>query len=270
VEKKYPSLCQLLNIRAYPHLSKARSVLEPAMDELMNIGYLSSWELSRTARGTEFKLLLSPGKRLLSMPNFSSAINPEARAALDARLPSWVEELVRRGVAERRARQLALDIPDEQPVLDQIEYAEHLIQEDRRGRGRISNPPGFLIWAIESDLAVPAEFETSRKRRLREAQQQAEDEERFRILQLENDYDEFCQQQVQRRLEADYAGERLENALREQMKTIKREQPEWFARVPEATRREIALSRLKATIRETLNLPGMEQWSKRNPQPRLF
>src|SRR5258708_38416645 len=35
VEKKYQDLCQLLNIRAYPHLSKARSFLEPSLDELI-------------------------------------------------------------------------------------------------------------------------------------------------------------------------------------------------------------------------------------------
>jgi len=66
-------------------------------------------------------------------------VNPEARAALEARLPAWVGELVQKGVAERKVRQLALDIPDDQPVLDQVEYAEHLIQQDRRGRGKISN-----------------------------------------------------------------------------------------------------------------------------------
>src|SRR5664279_3509967 len=55
IEKKYPDLCQILNIRAYPHLSKARSVLEPSLKELTDIGYLSSWELVRPARGTDFK-----------------------------------------------------------------------------------------------------------------------------------------------------------------------------------------------------------------------
>src|SRR5579862_1838420 len=59
VQKSYPDLCQLLNVRAYPHLSKARSVLEPSLNELMEIEYLSSWELVRTARGTDFKLTLS-------------------------------------------------------------------------------------------------------------------------------------------------------------------------------------------------------------------
>src|SRR5581483_2677232 len=119
IEKKYADLCQLLNVRAYPHISKARSVLEPSLQELVDIGYLAEWDLSRAAGGTEFKLILSPGKRLLGLPNFSAIVNPEARAALEARLPKWVSVLVQKGVTERKSRQLALDIPDEQQVMDQ-------------------------------------------------------------------------------------------------------------------------------------------------------
>jgi hypothetical protein len=226
--------------------------------------------MTRTSRGSDFKLMLSPGKRLLSLPNFSTVVNPEARAALEARLPSWIGELVERGVAERKARQLALDIPDEQAVSDQIEYAEYLIQQDRRGRMKISNPAGFFIWAIENNLSVPAEFETSRKRRLREAEQQADSEHRSKTMQLENDYDDFCHEQIRKELESQYPADRLESALRDQMKAIKREQPEWFARIPEATKREVALGRLKSTIRGTLNLPSFENWTKQNPQQRLF
>ncbi len=270
IEKKYPDLCQLLNIRAYPHLSKARSVLEPSLEELVKIEYLSGWDLVRTARGVDFKLTLSPGKRLLSLPNFSAVVNPEARAALEARLPGWVAELTRRGVAERKARQLALDVPEEQPVLDQIEYAEHLIQQDRRGRGKIANPAGFLVWAVENDLQVPADFETSRKRCLREAREEAANDQRFRTLQLKNQYDTWAGLQISEHLDRNYAAERLETALREQLKTIRREQPDWFARVPDATRRELAKSRLRAAIRDSLNLPSFESWVTQNTQEQLF
>ncbi len=270
IEKKYPDLCQLLNIRAYPHLSKARSVLEPSLEELVKIEYLSSWELERTARGADFKLTLSPGKRLLSLPNFSAVVNPEARAALEARLPAWVGELTQRGVAERKARQLALDVADEQPVSDQIEYAEHLIQQDRRGRAKIANPAGFLVWAIENNLAVPAEFETSKKRSLREAREGAASDQRFRLLQLKNEYDAYVERMIAEDLERNYTADRLETALREHMKTIRREQPEWFARVPDAAHRELAKSRLRAAVRERLDLPTFEHWATQQTQERLF
>src|SRR5262249_33586115 len=177
IEKRYTDLCELLNIRAYPHLSKAKSVLQPSLEELAAIGYLSSWDVVRTTRGSDFKILLSPGRRLLSLPNFSAVVNPEARAALEARLPGWVNELVKRGVAERKARQLALDISDDQPVSEQIEYAEHLIEQDRQDRGKIANPAGFIIWAIENNLSIPPDFVSSHKRRLREAREQAAEDQ---------------------------------------------------------------------------------------------
>lgn len=270
IEKRYPDLCQLLNIRAYPHLSKASSVLAPSLDELVDIEYLSSWELVRTARGSDFKLTLSPGKRLLSLPNFSAVVNPEARAALEARLPSWVPELIARGVAERKARQLALDVSDEQPVFDQIEYAEHLIQQDRRGRGRIANPAGFLVWAIENNLSVPPEFETARRRSLLQAAEEAANDQRSRMLQLQSEYDAYTEQQISRHLDTNYSAEHLEAVLRDQMKIIRREQPDWFARVPDSTRREVAMARLRAGVRESLNLPAFERWAAQHPQQKLF
>jgi hypothetical protein len=270
VDKKYADLCQLLNIRAYPHLSKAREVLEPSLQELVEIEYLSSWELLRTARGEDFKLTLCPGRRLLSLPNFSTVVNAEARAALEARLPPWVGELMQHGVAERKARQLALDIPEDQPVWDQIEYAEHLIQQDQRSRGKIANPAGFIIWAIENNLSVPLDFETAQKRALRAAQNQAASDERFAMLQLKNEYDDNCEQQISTHLGQEYPPERLEPALRENMKIVRREQPEWFARITDAVRREVAIARLRAAVRENLGLPTFDDWRKIQAQRALF
>lgn len=270
VEKRYSDLCQLLSIRAYPHVSKASSVLAPSLNELMEIGYLSAWELIRTSDGAEFKLTLSPGKRLLCLPNFSNVVNSEVKAAMEARLPIWVTELIQRGVAERKARQLAFEIPEDQQVSDQIEYADQLIQQDRRGRGKIANSAGFLIWAIESNLSVPAGFETTRKRKLRADQQDAENDQRFRMIRLENEYDAFCQEAINNKLEQDYPPERLEARLNEQMKLIKRQQPEWFGRTSQDTRREVALGRLRSDVREALNLPSFEHWSKQDLQQRLF
>jgi hypothetical protein len=270
VEKKYTDLCKLLNIRAYPHISKARAVLEPSLQELVEIEYLSSWEVLRTACGGDFKLVLCPGRRLLSLPNFSPVVNAEARAVLEARLPSWVNDLIQRGVAERKARQLALDIAEDQPVSDQIEYADHLIQQDQRARGKIVNPPGFFVWAIENNLSVPGAFETSRKRRLRETQEQVTNAEHFRTLQLKNEFDEYCQHEVSNHIQSGYPAERLETALREQMKTIRREQPEWFGRVPDAIRLEVAMSRLRAAIKQSLDLPEFEEWRTIQGQRPLF
>lgn len=126
------------------------------------------------------------------------------------------------------------------------------------------------MWAVENDLQVPADFETSRKRCLREAREEAANDQRFRTLQLKNQYDTWAGLQISEYLDRNYAAERLETALREQLKTIRREQPDWFARVPDATRRELAKSRLRAAIRDSLNLPSFESWVTQNTQEQLF
>jgi hypothetical protein len=270
VEKKYADLCQLLNIRAYPHPSKARSVLEPSLNELREIGYLADWELTRTSRSAEFKLVLSPGSRLLSLPTLSSVANADTRAQFDAHLPAWVAELTARGVTERKARNLALEVSEEQPVNDQIEYAEHLIQQDRRGRHKIANPTGFIIWAIESNLTVPIDFETSRKKLLREANQKHVTEQRMIRLELENDYCAYCESEVQKHLDKGYPPAELEAALHEQLKAIRRDQPDWFRRVTDPIRREVAMSRLRAAIRAKLDIPSFDQWAKLYAQRNLF
>ena len=270
VEKSYSELCQLLHIRAYPHLSKARSVLEPALRELTEIGYLLSWELTQTARGNDFKLAVSPGERLLSLPNFSGVVNAEARAALEASLPCWVADLIARGVTERRARQLALDLPETQPVADQIEYADYLIAQDKRGRGKISNPAGFYIWVLEQNLSVPEDFQTSGRRQLRFAQERNQMEDRTRALLLRQQYETWCDERVRQSLAAAYTGEKLEVALKEQLKLLKRSQAEWFGRVPESTRREVALGQLRQLVRDQMNLPSLQEWLKKEPQMRMF
>ena len=267
VEKLYPDFCQLLNIRAYPHLSKARAVLEPSMEELVKIGYLSDWDLVRTTAGGDFKLILSPGNRLLSLPTFSAMVDPGARAALEATLPLWVQELVQRGVAERKARQLALDIPDTQSVMDQIEYVDHLIRIDQKRK--LQNPPGLYVWAIESNLGVPKTFETSARRANADRVTEAIQESQRREWELREAYEAFTQTEVDRLIDDQYGGNKWEDAVRAKLKAMKREQPELFSRLPEITQREVVVQSIRAALRESA-IPTFEAWSSKNRQIPLF
>lgn len=259
VEKKYQSLCQLLHIRAYPHQSKARAVLQPSLEELVHIGYLSSWDLVRTSRGGDFKLVLAPGNRLLSLPHFHAVANPEARASLEASLPKWVPELVARGVAERKARQLALEIPETQPVWKQLEYVDHLMRGDQRRKWH--NPAGLYIWAIENNIGVPQHFEGTAT----EPPSPVADTYTARL-----EYDCYCDEQVQAKQDELYPAERLEEALTAKLKQIRREQPDLFRRLSGVGRRNLAESMVRAEVREGLSLPAFEQWYKENPQGRIF
>jgi hypothetical protein len=267
VEKSYTDLCQLLNISAYRHLSKARSVLEPSMEELKRIEYLSSWDLVKSGREGDFKLVLSAGPRLLALPHVAG--DPMQKRILPAP-PSWAAELIRRGVTEARARQLAMDLSEGQPVLDQIEYTDFIIQQDGQGRRKIANPAGMYIWAIENNIRVPDDFETSRKREMREQKQNAAHAEQARLIDLQTRYDDYCDQQVSKRLEKEFPAADLQRAIREERKNIQREQPTWFDRVPEAVRDEAALTRLKLKLRASVKVLSFEQWSKANAQASLL
>ena len=66
------------------------------------------------------------------------------------------------------------------------------------------------------------------------------------------------------------SGESVEAGIREHLNLLKREQREWFSRVPDAVRREVACTRFEAEVRHKLNLPSLEQWAKSNAQAIMF
>jgi len=268
VEKKYADLCQILHVRAYPHLSKARSVLEPSMLELSEIGYVSEWELAPTTDRHDFKLMLSPGENLLSLPHFATATSG-ARAPVEGTLPPWVGELVARGVSERRGRQLALDIPQDQHVSDQIEYVDYLIAQDGKTRGKIANPAGLYIWAIQENLSVPEHFETSARRQTKYISNSV-DGTGSSAYELQAQYEQLCLDRIRHHIAHDLGPELADLGIKQQLKALKREQADWYSRVPDAIRREVAAARFETQIRQTLNLPSFEHWLKESSQATLF
>lgn len=62
-EKRYEKFCQHLNISEYKHLSKIKEKLSPALNELVEYGYLSSWEIEKTADDKDYKVTLYHGEK---------------------------------------------------------------------------------------------------------------------------------------------------------------------------------------------------------------
>jgi len=62
-EKRYEKFCQHLNISEYKHLSKIKEKLSPALNELVEYGYLSSWEIEKTADDKGYKVTLYHGEK---------------------------------------------------------------------------------------------------------------------------------------------------------------------------------------------------------------
>lgn len=280
IERKYVELCELLDIQRWPHLSKAIQVLRPGLDELIGIRYLESWELLRTADGSDFKLILSPGDRIVQITRPKLATVVSSNPVEDPEMQKIIEALVVRGVRESDARRVLLDIDTEtQYIPDQIEWFD--CQMQRMGSS-IRNPPGFLITSIRQNWPVPADFETSRKQQLqrdihntREAdpQQFADAQRKLRQLQLEEEYRVWVDKQVDESL-LSYP----ETRVRKRLKTLR---TEILARYPHVYSQgrtasddcpalnHHALLEFRREIATQLNVLPFEQFRKEQ-QPALF
>jgi hypothetical protein len=101
--------------------------------------------------------------------------------------------MTRRGITEKKAHFLLMNLKPGQEVLDQLEYIDHLIAQ--APRGKFHNPPGLYISAIQENSPVPDNFITSRKQRLWEEAQQAKHAE---YTQREIEYDKYQAAEIQR------------------------------------------------------------------------
>ncbi len=64
VEKDYAELCNLLNVRRYEHLSKIKETMGLSLADLVNIGYLESWDIRPMSSKDGYKLVLAPGRAM--------------------------------------------------------------------------------------------------------------------------------------------------------------------------------------------------------------
>ena len=277
VERKYTELCELLDIQRWPHLSKAKQILQPPLDELIKIRYCHSWDLVHTADGSDFKLIMTPGDAMLRITRPRLAANP----VVDPAMEELVQLLAARGVRETDARRALLDVDlDRQPVADQIEWFD---DQARRMGAAMTNPPGFLLATIRENWAVPANFETTRKRELRaraagEREQMASPslsaQQELRRIEAEEQYrrwvDARVDEAIQQRLSAAERTRRLKAFKRE----ILDKYPGVYTRALAGAGTSPALDEhaermLREEVKLDLGLPSMEEFTRR-PQGNLF
>lgn len=98
-------------------------------------------------------------------------------------------EMIRRGVTEKKARELVMNLKPGQELMDQLEYVDHVLTQ--APRGKFHNPSGFLVKFIEDNAPVPDSFGSSRKQRLHHDAEQAGNVELSRLAQLEIAYEDY-------------------------------------------------------------------------------
>lgn len=171
--------------------------------------------------------------------------------------PELLNELVKRGISEKQARALLEQLPSDQMILDQLEYADYRIASEPTGRFR--NPPGFYVSVLRDNVAVPAHFETSGKRVLREMQ--APEQLNFLLNTTEDSWREAKRSAVERYIRTGLTSEEYESMVaakqHEYMEQYKAA-ADWAAE----TLRHLAENAVAVQLESVLDLPTLEEFQK--------
>ena len=182
----------------------------------------------------------------------------EAQQALD--------ELLTFGIARSKAEQLVKQ-HDPGNILDVVEYVSTQATADKNGR--IQNPAGLLIYYLRDDVPIPANFVTSRKRRISEAAVRRDVEQRQHLVDLELEFDTWRAQAVDDELAVRYPSPELERKVAEVVEQ-RSKSDKYFMRINAAQRLVLARQVLAKEVREQMALPSFEDWCKTHAQRNLF
>jgi hypothetical protein len=273
VEKDYAELCNLLNVQVYPHLSKIKSTMGLALNELVNIKYLDKWDVQPMSSKDGYKIVLSPGPALMRVLRESYPEQRELPAAQAevSTLPSSPEDeaiqlLKRHGILPAKSMALVERFGADL-VCDTVEYLETQMYSGKRNG--VENPAGLIIYSLEKDLPVPAGFISRRRRELmRQAAERDRAQEEARQA-LEMAYTRWVDGKRQEALSQSYSGEELEAKISDVIKKNSKTDT-FFRRVPPAQHRNLAMQLIMKEIRDGLVLPSLEEWQSQNGQIDLF
>jgi len=172
--------------------------------------------------------------------------------------PQLVAEFSRRGITEKKTSEILANLKPGQDVVAQLELGDSMV---RVSRIPIVNPPGFFIRLIESNMSVPASFETSAKRKAREDSERKERERRIEEdarQQLEWEHDDYCSQETNRFIAENPA---TFEAIKDAKRTENRERHQAFSDEMIET---IAQNEAKREIRKQVPLLTFEEFAERN------
>ena len=279
VEKDYADLCNLLNIQAYPHLSKIKSTIGLSLDELVSIRYLSSWDVQKMSSKQGYKVVLIAGEELLRVLD---ATRPERREHSPA-LPApgrerherkelndqgrrAVELLKEFGVLSSKAESLVGQFGFEL-VLDTVDYLS--VTAFGGKRKSVENPAGLIIYSLEKGLPVPASFMSSRKK-------QAADESREREVTAASRrdveyilYREWLEADQDRVIRSQFSQTELDLKLADTVQALS-ESDERFRNLSSKGRTDFARRTLRHQLAAEVVLPDFEEWRSSKPQTTLF
>ena len=278
VEKDYADLCNLLNIQVYPHLSKIKSTMGLALNELIGIKYLSNWDVQKMSSKAGYKVVLVPGEELMAIlentrperrdqsPAMSEPLTTRHNQVMGEKEQAAADLLRKYGVLPAKAEGLVRTF-GAQIVSDTVEYLAS--QVSKTTRKKVSNPAGLIIYSIENALPVPASFVSSRKRTLLEAASQHERSKELELRQKELAYSEWRDHRQEALLRERFSEAELQIKL-EQVVAEMCQQNAQIRHMPLKTRLYFASRHLQKEIAVEVGLPSFAEWQKLNEQLNCF
>ncbi len=258
-EKRYDDLCELLALRPQKYPSDITKQVGPSLDELRSKGFLSAWALEVTNDGRSYKITASHGPKFFADQRSQSA---QVLTVLEVdESPKIVHALVSRDVLETQAIKLLKMLPANQPVMDQIDYIDSIVQ-----RGRIENPPGFYVSMLRENIPVPDNFGTTSRLRASEAREKQLFDKQVLIFERESRYEEYVRAELNRHITEVVGLCQFELLVKTKMPECRSKYP----LIPAATLGEIAESSVRSELRDSLQVMSFQNFCRGAEQPKLF
>ena len=262
-EKRYQDICIICDIEVFRFLSSVKRQMKQAMGELQSGGYIKSWDVENTADGKDFKLVLKHGPKFFQDQLMLTGKDDQTKLSSPPsdELPPIYQALVDRQVTPTAARKLCRSLPDEQlaTAMDQVEYCDWVI---KKNRGRIQNPPGFIVTFIRNNDPVPRDFISSSKADTLRQEDEIRRQSDAREWLLQQEYKSYEDTEVDRLLSLIPESE-LKDLRIAQFQRVKREYP--F--MPAEHAKNTAESRIRRNLIEQSSLPSFAEFCKnRDPQ----
>lgn len=217
----YSEYCKYAPQSRYPDFEHVKKQMFKIHVPHRESGYITKIEYQQTvdAEGRpDWEMLYTPGPKAVAefeaftyrqarqqphpateLPSLSSPSNQLSSSTLQQQPnvdPTLLAEMIRRGIAEKKARELLANLKPQQDVMDQLEYVDFIVAKD--ARGKVENPPGLYIFHIRDNIVPPADFPTSRKRKFADQAQQVRLTETSRRAQLKTEYETYCTTETKR------------------------------------------------------------------------
>lgn len=215
----YSDFCTYSALQRYDDYDHFKKQMYKIHRPHLESGYLERvmYEDTRDAEGRmDWVMIYYPGvKAKQEFDAFHSRTKMLAEPPIEPENPI-LQELTSRGISPSQARKLVASAGDGQRVLAQLRWGDVLIA---RGKGRISNPPGFYAYLIKEDVVPPAMVKEPEQPTL------SEEFDPPAAGRTEQDYEEHCRQIAISWLAARYSPEAYRALLEQKMKEIGRQYP---------------------------------------------